>query len=514
MLKETGNLGLSITRKPAKKNNIEVSELPFRVAWGGIFSFRVGLRMPNKKWTREDIIESARRFSTRSEWKKGDSKAYSACCKRGWLNDSEVVGHMRSGYQKWTKPGMIESARQFSTRLDWQKGDPNAYQACRTRGWLNDPEITGHMSKRFRWEKPELVKSARKFRTRSEWQKGDLNAYSACCKRGWLNDSEITGHMVNPYREWDKPKLIKSARRFRTRGEWFKGEVSAYSACFKRGWMDDPEITGHMVKVREDWDKPKLIKSARKFSTRNEWVKGDYKAYQACSKRGWLNDPEITGHMEKVVEDWDKPKLIKSARRFSTRVEWVKGDKNAYQSCVNRGWIDDPEITGHMRCGLTKWTREDIIESARRFNTRGEWLNGDSNAYDACRHRGWMNDSDITGHMVAGDSASDNDAVYFYEFEYARTTLYKIGFTSIRLGDKRIKDVMGKAGCQPSNIFIWQVDNAREIEQKMLAVGTQQEFYRGDGSTEMRILTPEQVRRVLRIAQNASTGESQYLETI
>ena len=521
--------------------------------------------MPNKKWTREDIIESARRFNTKGEWKKGDIKAYEACRTRGWLKDSEVMGHMRSGYQKWTKPGMIESARQFSTRIDWQKGDPNAYSACRTRGWLNDPEITGHMSKRFRWEKPELVKSARKFSTRSDWQKGDSKAYEACRTRGWLNDSEITGHMVNLYRDWDKPKLIKSARRFSTRGEWYLGDRKAYDACVKRYCIDDPDITGHMVKVREDWDKLKLIKSARRFSTRNEWVKGDYKAYTACHRRGWMNDSEITGHMEKVVEDWDKPKLIKSARRFNTRGEWVKGDRNAYQTCVNRGWIDDPEITGHMRCGREKWTREDIIESARRFNTKSEWLKGDPNPYDACRHRGWMNDSDITGHMVKlredwdkpkliksarrfrtrgewqkgdpnayaaccsrgwlndpgitghmvqGDNASDNDAVYFYEFEYARTTLYKIGLTSVRLGDERIKYVMGKAGCQPFNIFIWQVDNAREIEQKMLAVGTQQEFYHGEGSTEMRILTPEQVRRVLRIAQNASTGESQYLETI
>ena len=174
--------------------------------------------------------------------------------------------------------------------------------------------------------------------------------------------------------------------------------------------------------------------------------------------------------------------------------------------------MDDPEITGHMQCGREKWTKPELIESARQFSTRCGWWKGDRNAYSACRIRGWLNDPEITGHMAR--LKTDNDAVYFYEFEYARTTLYKIGLTSVRLGDERIKDVMKKAGCQPSNIFIWQVDNAREIEQKMLAVGTQQEFYSGHGSTEMRILTPEQVRQVLRIAQNASTGESQYLETI
>lgn len=211
------------------------------------------------------------------------------------------------------------------------------------------------------------------------------------------------------------------------------------------------------------WTREDIIESARRFNTKNEWKKGELKVYRACCDRGWLNDSEITGHMVAVLESWDKPKLVKSARQFSTRGEWAKGDSKAYQFCWKHGWMDD---------------------------------------------------HDITGHMVAGHTVSDNDAVYFYEFEYARTTLYKIGLTSVRLGDERIKYVMGKAGCQPSNIFIWQVDNAREIEQKMLAAGTQQEFYHGEGSTEMRILTPEQVRQVLRIAQNASTGESQYLETI
>ena len=50
--------------------------------------------MPNIKWTREDIIESARRFNTKSEWRKGDSKAYEACQRGGWLNDPDITGHM------------------------------------------------------------------------------------------------------------------------------------------------------------------------------------------------------------------------------------------------------------------------------------------------------------------------------------------------------------------------------------------------------------------------------------
>lgn len=317
-----------------------------------------------------------------------------------------------------------------------------------------------------------------------------------------------------PNKKWTREDIIESARRFNTRGEWKKGDRKAYDNCWYRNWLNDPDITGHMVAVYEDWDKPKMAKSARRFRTRKEWKKGDDKAYQACHFRGWLNDPDITGHMQCGREKWKKPELIESARQFSTRGEWAKGDSKAYSACCDRGWLNDPDITGHMVAVLESWDKPKLVESARRFRTKNEWKKGDDNAYQACTRYGWLDDPDITGHMVPNDGVSDNDAVYFYEFEYARITLYKIGLTSVRLGDERIKYVMKEAGYQPSNIFIWRVDNAREIERRMLEVGTQQEFYSGHGSTEMRILTPEQVRRVLRIAQNASTGESQYLETI
>ena len=46
MLKETGSLGLNTIRRPVKKNNTEVSNLPLQVS-GFKFSFRPDLNLAN-----------------------------------------------------------------------------------------------------------------------------------------------------------------------------------------------------------------------------------------------------------------------------------------------------------------------------------------------------------------------------------------------------------------------------------------------------------------------------------
>jgi hypothetical protein len=268
------------------------------------------------------------------------------------------------------------------------------------------------------------------------------------------------------------------------------------------------------MRRRRKWTREKLIASARRFSTRGEWAKGDAPAYDACRRRRWLDEPDITGHMQKVLRDWDRPKIIESAKRFNTRFEWFEGDRPAYDACSKRRWLDDPAITGHMVKVLRDWDRAKLIESAEQFSTRGEWAKGDESAYNSCRTRGWLDDRDITGHMVPGYGSTDNDAVYLYEFEYAGVRLHKIGLTSIKRNTGRIETTMAKAGCTATNVILWHVEDARDIERKMLEVGQPQDLYKGEGYTEMRILTPQEQRRVMRIAGDACISDPVYIERV
>lgn len=211
---------------------------------------------------------------------------------------------------------------------------------------------------------------------------------------------------------------------------------------------------------------------------------------------------------------WTREKIIESARRFSTRKGWQKGDPSAYHTCWGRGWLNEHDITGHMVRVYRDLDRPKLIESAKRFSTRNEWVKGDASAYHTCWKRGWLDDPDITGHMVVGENASDNDAVYLYEFEYSGVRLHKIGLTSIKRNTGRIERTMRAAGCTATNVILWHVEDARDIERKMLEVGQPQDLYKGDGFTEMRILTPQEQRRVMRIAGDACISDPVYIERV
>jgi hypothetical protein len=42
---------------------------------------------------------------------------------------------------------------------------------------------------------------------------------------------------------------------------------------------------------------------------------------------------------------------------------------------------------------LTKWTKEKVIASARKFRTSREWAKGEGAAYNAARKHGWIGEA-------------------------------------------------------------------------------------------------------------------------
>jgi hypothetical protein len=88
-----------------------------------------------------------------------------------------------------------------------------------------------------------------KFKTRKKWKDAFKGAYHAACRNGWLN--EVTTHMVyitKPIGYWTKEKVLKSAKKYKTKENWRKGCNGAASAARKNGWY--LEATKHMIDQR------------------------------------------------------------------------------------------------------------------------------------------------------------------------------------------------------------------------------------------------------------------------
>ena len=72
------------------------------------------------------------------------------------------------------------------------------------------------------------------------------------------------------------------------------------------------------------WTYKTCKEEAKKYSSRNEFREGDYKAYQAAWKNGWLD--EFYGESKKKEPGyWTKEKCKEEAMKYSSRYEFNNG---------------------------------------------------------------------------------------------------------------------------------------------------------------------------------------------
>lgn len=107
------------------------------------------------------------------------------------------------------------------------------------------------------------------------------------------------------------------------------------------------------------------------------------------------------------------------------------------------------------------------------------------------------------------ESTGDNDAVYIWrkpDRYVDGRIIVKIGSTSWRLGQKRIKTVAWKHNTQPNILGFEKVEagTANDVEARILRIGEQLSYsVRIDGSTEFRLVHDEELERMVRILKSA-----------
>ena len=247
------------------------------------------------------------------------------------------------------------------------------------------------------WTKEKCIESALKYQRRIDWMKNDNNAYNAARKNGWLND--CTTHMLEIRILWTKEKCIEDAKKFTRIVDWGKNSYGAVHAARKNGWFD--ECIEHMIRIKINWTKEMCIESALKYKMKKDWEFNENGAYSAARRNNWFD--ECTEHMispykpYKPKNYWTKEKCIESAKKYKSKKEWRENDTNAYLKALKYKWFDD--CIKHMIVNVKNtWNKEKCIESARKYETYKEWRKNESGAIVAAHKNGWY--EECTVHMI------------------------------------------------------------------------------------------------------------------
>ena len=146
-------------------------------------------------WTKERCLKEGLKYTTKSDFWRNCTGAYSSARINGWL--PEIHSHMKPIQKKWTKECCEAKALLCDTRTEFKKKYGSAYQTARINNWLN--EICQHMKIIYKkpkgyWTLEMCIEDAKKYRSISEWNKNSSSAYQVAWKNGWLN--ECTTYMT------------------------------------------------------------------------------------------------------------------------------------------------------------------------------------------------------------------------------------------------------------------------------------------------------------------------------
>ena len=202
-------------------------------------------------WTDEKILASAKNYTSIASWRKNDPLAYEASTKS--FIHKDAISHMPdpSNQKKWYKDTIIQSAKKFKYSSEWKANEAGAYLAARRIGVL--AEATKHMEKKSpiqKWTKEKVRETAKKFQILSRWREAYPGAVGAAYSKGYIKD--VTSHMTDGRRfpkKWTKEKVRKTALKFKVLSRWRETYPGAVGAAYKNGYIKD--VTSHMTDGRK-----------------------------------------------------------------------------------------------------------------------------------------------------------------------------------------------------------------------------------------------------------------------
>ena len=250
----------------------------------------------------------------------------------------------------------------------------------------------------------------------------------------------------------------------------------------------------------------------QKYSSRYEWMRNSRGSYNAARRNEWLDQIIPESHHTVARGHWDDFENCKAeGQKYSSRGEWWRNSGSSYKAARRNGWLDQiiPESRNTVPPG--HWDDfENCKAEGQKYSSRSEWQVNSKGSYEAARVNGCISQI-IPG---TADGTTDNDAVYMYGLHITGVDLFKFGVTSMSRNTQRIENVARKANTIARDVLMVEVEDARDVERKLLELGEKQDFYKGDGYTEMRVLKPSEVLRARRIMAAECIGKTLYFEEL
>lgn len=161
-----------------------------------------------------------------------------------------------------------------------------------------------------------------------------------------------------------------------------------YKISKARGWLDKFDwFRGKEIKIEKQtkWTKDVCREEAQKYTSRKDFRKYCKGAYDKAKECGWLDSYTWLSYF-KTLSEWDYESCKEEASKYSNRFEFQKHSYGAYRNSLKNGWLDD-FYPVPLRRVLDYDTCKQL---ASKYKTTKELTTKDRSLYETIKKKGWL----------------------------------------------------------------------------------------------------------------------------
>lgn len=330
------------------------------------------------RYTDDDLIEDAKKYNYRSDWQKNSLSLYNAARYRKILEI--CCAHMQYKNNCYGNDIGIIYAFIFEDNtvyIGLTITPDRRYSTHVTKSGIIFNKINDGVKFKY-----EIIESNISNNLLSIKEQECIEFYK---NKGFILLNKAKGGSRGSIHEyWSVVKIKQKALQFNTRNEWAKTHPTTYYAAKRKKIFKD--CCSHMMTIKKtEWLEYEIIEDAKKYETKKEWMKNNKSAYNRALKLNILE--KCTRHMKKdYYKNWTRESIVESSKKYDSISRWIKDDPNAYSSAIRFGILDI--CTEHMNRIHKKWNSENIEISAKTYTSKTEWFKNEQQAYCAAKRMG------------------------------------------------------------------------------------------------------------------------------
>ena len=149
-------------------------------------------RKPSNYWTKAKVLEEGRKYTNQKEFNENANGAYQAAIRQGWIKEMTWLKPLPLGIiSVWTRENVIEESKKYTSRSEFAEKSPTAYNhAIRDKSIFLEMTWLVEKKKPDGWwdDKSHVMEEGRKYTYRTAFANGSYSAWKAAKRNGWIDE--------------------------------------------------------------------------------------------------------------------------------------------------------------------------------------------------------------------------------------------------------------------------------------------------------------------------------------